>query len=76
MLGVDLVSLSAKAQIGTAVLVAGDSDLLPAVSAAKDNGVLIRLVHGGPANRAHKDLFETADERMLIDRALIERVKR
>jgi len=76
MLGVDLVNLSARTQIGTAVLVAGDSDFLPAVEAAKDSGVLIRLVHGGPANRPHQDLFATADERLLIDKPLIDRTRR
>lgn len=72
MLGVDIVSLSAKGQIATAILIAGDSDFLPAVTSAKECGVLVHLYHGGPANPSHRDLFDACDERTLIDKALID----
>jgi uncharacterized LabA/DUF88 family protein len=73
MLGVDIVNLSARQQISRAVLVAGDSDLLPAVEVAKSAGVLVHLFHGGPKNPPHHDLFRVCDERSLIDHALIQR---
>jgi uncharacterized LabA/DUF88 family protein len=76
MLGVDLVNLSARQQIRRAVLVTGDSDLLPAVQVAKDCGVLVHLFHGGKINPPHQDLFVACDERTLIDMEMIDRVRR
>lgn len=62
-LGVDLVLLSAKQQISHAVIVAGDSDLIPAICVAKNEGVLIHLFHG---SAPHRKLIEVADERTQI----------
>lgn len=72
MLGVDLVLLSAKHQITHAALLAGDSDFLSAVAAAKSEGVLIHLFHG---QRPHTELWDAADERTLIDQALMDRIR-
>jgi len=73
LLGVDLVRLAAKSQITEAVLVAGDSDFLPAIAAAKDDGVLIRLFHG---RTPHQALIQIADERTRIDQQFIDAIKR
>ena len=73
MLGVDLVLLSAKHQITHAALLAGDSDFLPAIAAAKNEGVLIHLFHG---QRPHSELWDAADERTIIDQALIDSILR
>jgi hypothetical protein len=73
LLGVDLVRLSAKGQITDAVIVAGDSDFLPAIEAAKGDGILIRLFHGC---RPHDALLLVADERAQIDREFIDRIRR
>jgi uncharacterized LabA/DUF88 family protein len=62
-LGVDLVLLSAKQQISHAVVIAGDSDLIPALSVAKNEGVLVHLYHG---SAPHRKLIEVADERTQI----------
>ena len=62
-IGVDLVLLSAKQQISHAVVIAGDSDLIPALTVAKNEGVLIRLYHG---SAPHRKLVEVADERTRI----------
>lgn len=62
--GVDLVLLSTKQQISHAVLIAGDSDFIPAINVAKNEGVLIHLYHG---RQPHQKLVEAADERTLID---------
>ena len=42
-MGVDLVLLAAKHQISDAAILAGDSDFLPAIDAAKPEGVVIHL---------------------------------
>lgn len=59
-IGVDLVLLSAKQQISHAAVIAGDSDLIPAIKVAKNEGVLIHLYHG---TDPHKLLVQAADER-------------
>ena len=76
MLAVDLVQLSTKRQIDTAVLLAGDSDFLPAVAVARDEGVLVCLYHFGRPHPAHRDLWDICDERTQITGRLIERIRR
>ena len=71
LLGVDMVQLAAKQAIQEAVLLAGDSDFIPAVSAAKSEGVLIRLFHG---EKPHSDLWQEVDERTRIDKAFVDSV--
>ncbi len=71
LLGVDLVQLAAKQNIQDAILVAGDSDFIPAIAAAKSEGVLVKLFHGASA---HNDLWNEADERFRIDQNLISSV--
>ncbi len=64
--------LAGKNQITHAALLAGDSDFLPAVEAAKLEGVLIHLYHGPTY---HKDLWDQCDERTLIDQAFIDGIR-
>lgn len=71
MLGVDLALLSGKSQITHAALLAGDSDFIPAVIAAKNEGVLVRLYHG---RNCHKDLWDCADERSPITKGFIDSI--
>ena len=66
--GVDLVLLSAKQQISHAALIAGDSDLIPAIEVAKNEGVLIHLYHGATP---HRKLVQVADERTQITTAFL-----
>lgn len=68
LLGVDLVQLAAKGQRQQAVLFAGDSDFIPAVTVAKAEGVLVRLYHG---DGCHSDLWQEADERVRIDQEFV-----
>ena len=65
-LGVDLVLLAVKNKIARAILITGDSDFLPAIRAAKNEGVLIHLYHGSGPQQPHRDLWEEADDRTLI----------
>ena len=71
LLGVDMVQLAAKRNIQEAVLLAGDSDFIPAVTAAKSEGVVVKLFHG---ERPHSDLWQEADERTRITQSFIDSV--
>lgn len=70
-MGVDMVLLAAKHQISDAVILAGDSDFLPAIDAAKPEGVVIHLFHG---DRPHADLVAKCDERTRIDQAFVDSI--
>ncbi len=74
MLGVDMVRLSETGQITDIVLVASDSNLVPAVEAVKDAGVLITLYHGRKAG-ANEDLWNLCDERFPITEELLASVQ-
>ena len=73
LLGVDMVQLAARRTIQEAILLAGDSDLIPAVAAAKSEGVVIRLFHG---QRPHNDLWQEADERTRITQDFVDSILR
>lgn len=73
LLGVDMVQLAAKGHIREAVLVAGDSDFIPAVTAAKSEGVIVSLFHG---QHCHGDLMREVDERRRFDQSFIDSVAR
>lgn len=72
-MGVDLVLLAAKHQISDAAILAGDSDFLPAIDAAKPEGVVIHLFHG---EHPHNDLLSRSDERTRISQAFIDSILR
>ena len=72
---VDLVRLASKGKIERAVLVTGDSDFLPAVAVAKDEGVQIRLIHSPNRREVHRDLWDAADERVVLDAAIVTATK-
>ena len=68
MLGLDLMSLSAKHIIDEVFIVAGDSDFVPAVNAVKKEGIIVYLVHG---ESPHDDLLDEVDERIPITQELV-----
>ena len=68
LLSVDLVQLATKGQIQQAIILAGDSDFIPAITAAKSEGVLVQLFHG---SSVHSDLWQEVDERVRIDEEFI-----
>jgi uncharacterized LabA/DUF88 family protein len=77
LFSVEMVRLAWSGHVRLIVLVAGDSDFVPAVQAAKDAGVLVRLVHGHSAGlRVHNEMLMASDERMDIDRDLVDRCLR
>ena len=73
LLGVDLVQLSAKHQITDAMVVAGDSDFLPAIEVAKQEGVVVHLYHGATP---HNELRNCCDERIRIDKEFVDAIRR
>jgi uncharacterized LabA/DUF88 family protein len=74
LLGVDLVLLAAKGRIQTAALLTGDSDFIPAVQAAKNEGVNVHLVHGSRA-QVHDEIWVAADIRTRMDQAFIDAIR-
>ena len=65
LLGLDIALFSSKRQVNHIVLVAGDSDFIPAISVAKTEGVSTWLFHG-PVDTYHRELWREADERWEI----------
>ena len=78
MIGVDMALLAGKGKITNAVVVSGDSDMVPAIEAVKREGVLVTLWHGDYTgqSRPSRELVEICDERNRITTALIDKVAR
>ncbi len=70
LLTVDLVRMSWGRLIGTAILVTGDGDFVPAVEAAKDAGVLVQLYYS--RSSIHDELLSAVDESFVITEELID----
>lgn len=60
LLSVDMVRHSAAGHIQHAIIVAGDSDFIPAIEAAKESGATVTLWCGDESS-VHHDLVELAD---------------
>ncbi len=73
LLGLDFALLSSKRTITHAALVAGDSDFLPAVEVAKQEGITVWLFHGLTPSG---ELWLAADERLELDQDFMNRVAR
>jgi uncharacterized LabA/DUF88 family protein len=69
LLAIDMVRLSSKKQIDTVVLIAGDSDLVPAVEASKEEGAIVRLYYS--PRSVSDELLNVCDERYLINQSFI-----
>jgi len=81
LLGLDIALLSAKHQVTHMVLISGDSDLAPAVDVARNEGVVVWLVHGPTGrqsgdNTVARSLLDLADMRYEIDQDFINKVRR
>lgn len=75
LLSIDMVSLGATRQISDVILLAGDSDYVPAVETVKPFGINIILYHGPRKDTYHQDLWKRCDERHPITQELIDMVK-
>ncbi len=60
LLSVDMVRHSASGHIQHVIVVAGDSDFIPAIEATKESGATVTLWYGDK-NTIHKDLLSLAD---------------
>ena len=74
MLCLDMVQLALTRQISKVILLAGDSDFMPAVEVVKQSGVLVDLWHG-PRLTYHGELWMVCDERHEIDAAFLAAVQ-
>jgi uncharacterized LabA/DUF88 family protein len=74
--GLDVASLATSRTVSMVVLVAGDSDLIPAVEFAREQNMLVRLVvpprqQGQGTASYHQDLYDIADERYILSADVI-----
>jgi uncharacterized LabA/DUF88 family protein len=70
LMGVDIVSLALKRAINNIVILTGDSDFLPAIEVAKGEGAIFTLCYGA-AHPPHDDLWNKADERIILRQEII-----
>jgi len=70
LMGVDIARMSWGKQIDQAIIVAGDSDFVPAVLTAKEAGVLTKLYYSGQVSDA---LYDSADDRIMITEELLKK---
>lgn len=57
---IDLVKLSLQKNIQKAILIAGDSDFVPAIKEAKEQGIMVKILYY--PGTIHDELRECADE--------------
>jgi len=86
LFSLELAKLALTHQIQRVVIFAGDSDYVPAIKIARDEGVVVQLYYyyrppelsrqgdrGFP--KPHDELLDNCDEKYLIDRNFIDKVK-
>ncbi len=66
---IDLVKLSVKNIIKKAILIAGDSDFVPPILEAKENGVIVKLKYYG--DKVQDELLEICDEKEKISAEML-----
>lgn len=71
LLAVDLVQLSVQHQIQRAVLLANDSDFVPAIQIAKNAGVVVELYHLNDP-KPHTELKNACDDCTVITDTMIQ----
>jgi uncharacterized LabA/DUF88 family protein len=78
MVGVDLALLAGKRTTTNVALFSGDSDLIPAGEAVKQEGVLVTLWHGSYSaeTRPSRELVEVCDERRELAREIVDKIRR
>ena len=74
LLAVDLVQLSVDHQIQRAVILANDSDFVPAIEIARAAGTVVELYYHVPP-QPHTELMKACDDRIVIDSSLVEKIK-
>lgn len=74
LFAIDLVLLALKKRISTAYILTGDSDFVPAIQVAKNEGVVVHLFHGKKRS-VHDDILQAVDDRTEIGGSFIEKVR-
>lgn len=72
-LGIDIARLSSTRQIQKVIIIAGDSDFIPAIITAKQEGILVTLYYH---DFVHDSLYDVCDDRFQITRELLLKCKR
>jgi uncharacterized protein (TIGR00288 family) len=72
LLAIDLLRLSYRGAISQAILITGDSDFIPAIKIAKDEGVQVLLAHG---SKPHLSLLDEVDQTIAIDWKFIKSIR-
>jgi uncharacterized LabA/DUF88 family protein len=75
LLSIDMVNLAATKQVSNIILLAGDSDYIPAIEVTKTHGVGAILYHSQRRDSYHIDLWQACDERFPINQAFINKIK-
>lgn len=71
LMAVDMVRMSWGRQIDVAALVTGDSDFVPAIRAAKDAGVVVKLSYVKGA--CHDELYDACDDRVELTNTFLDK---
>lgn len=69
LMSLDITNMSFEKQIQHVVLVAGDSDFIPAIKKAKDYGIVVHLYYH--PSSVHNEILDEVDELHKIDENLI-----
>ncbi len=73
LMSLDIATMAYENQIQQAVIIAGDSDFIPAIKKAKDYGIIIHLYYH--PSSAHNDLLDEVDELHEINQEFIKKCK-
>lgn len=70
---IDLVKLAVKGTIKNAILIAGDSDFVPPIIEAKENGVIVKLFYY--TGTVQDEILECCDEKQEINAEFLTKVQ-
>lgn len=73
LLSLDLVNMCYEKQVQQVILIAGDSDFVPAIKKAKDCGAVVHTFYHPSA--VHNNLLDEVDEAHELTQELIDKVK-
>ncbi|MEK6859436.1 MAG: NYN domain-containing protein [Nanoarchaeota archaeon] len=70
LMSLDITNMSFEKQIQHVILIAGDSDFIPAIKKAKDYGIIVHLFYH--PSSVHNELLDEVDELHIINQELID----
>ena len=73
LMSLDISTMSYENQVQHIIIIAGDSDFIPAIRNAKSYGTIIHLFYH--PSSVHNDLLDHVDERYEITKELIDKIK-